>query len=103
MPIGDFLSSLLIDFGGQLLSPLTAALAIAAIGLNLHFGYTGLINIGQAGFMLVGAYGFGITIEFTHDAIGWGSSFWLGMIVAIVLAIAFALLLGLPSLRLRGD
>ncbi|MCH9835397.1 branched-chain amino acid ABC transporter permease, partial [bacterium] len=31
--------------------------ALAAIGLNLHFGYTGLLNFGQAVFMAAGAYG----------------------------------------------
>ena len=36
--------------------------ALAAIGLNIHFGYTGLLNFGQAGFMLLGAYGFAISI-----------------------------------------
>ena len=38
-------------------SPTTAAVAIAVIGLNIHFGYTGLLNIGQSAFMLLGAYG----------------------------------------------
>ena len=43
-------------------SPQTAAVAIAVIGLNIHFGYTGLLNIGQSAFMLLGAYGFAISI-----------------------------------------
>jgi neutral amino acid transport system permease protein len=30
--------------------------ALAAIGLNMHFGYTGLLNFGQAGFLAIGAY-----------------------------------------------
>ena len=34
------------------LNPQTAAVAIAVIGLNIHFGYTGLLNIGQSAFML---------------------------------------------------
>src|ERR687896_747878 len=34
--------------------------ALAAIGLNVHFGYTGLLNFGQVGFMGVGAYGVAI-------------------------------------------
>ena len=41
--------------------PQTAAVAIAVIGLNIHFGYTGLLNIGQSAFMLLGAYGFAIS------------------------------------------
>ena len=44
------------------IEPQTAAVAIAVIGLNIHFGFTGLLNIGQAGFMLLGAYGFAIAI-----------------------------------------
>jgi neutral amino acid transport system permease protein len=92
----DFLGNLFIDFGAQILSTITAAFAIAAIGLNLHFGYTGLVNIGQAGFMLLGAYGFAITIRF-------GGPFWLGIVVALAAATVFALILGLPTLKLRGD
>ena len=42
--------------------PQTAAVAIAVIGLNIHFGFTGLLNIGQSAFMLLGAYGFAISI-----------------------------------------
>ncbi len=36
--------------------------AIAALGLNVQFGYTGLLNFGQAGFMAAGAYGMGMTV-----------------------------------------
>jgi neutral amino acid transport system permease protein len=91
-----FLSSLFTDFGAQILSPVTAAFALAAIGVNLQFGYTGLLNIGQAGFMLLGAYGVAITIQF-------GGPLWLGVILAMVAAVLFALVLGLPTLKLRGD
>ena len=35
----------------ELISPTTAAYALAALGLAIHFGYTGLLNFGQAGFM----------------------------------------------------
>jgi neutral amino acid transport system permease protein len=92
----DFLGTLFTDFGAQILSSVTAAFAIAAIGLNVHFGYTGLVNIGQAGFMLIGAYGYAITVEF-------GGGLLLGVIVAILAAVVFALVLGLPALKLRGD
>lgn len=80
----------------ELVAPSTAAYALAAIGLNLHFGYTGLLNMGQAGFMLLGAYGFGIsTIA--------GAPFFLALLVAIAAGTVFALLLGIPTLKLRGD
>ncbi len=93
-----------MDFGGILenavrsgLGPDAAVLALAAIGLNVQFGYTGLRNFGQVGFMLVGAYGLGITI----DTLGW--SMWIGIGVGLLAAVALALLLGLPTLRLRAD
>ena len=91
-----FLTYLFTDFGAQILSPVTAAFALAAIGVNIQFGYTGLLNIGQAGFMLLGAYGVAITIEF-------GGPLWLGLVIAIFAAVLFALILGLPTLKLRGD
>ena len=47
----------------ELISPTTAAYALAALGLAIHFGYTGLLNMGQAGFMLLGAYGFGLIMQ----------------------------------------
>ncbi|MFT3943659.1 MAG: branched-chain amino acid ABC transporter permease [Ancrocorticia sp.] len=81
---------------GELIAPTTAAYALAAIGLNIHFGFTGLLNMGQAGFMLLGAYGFAIaTIE--------GAPLWMALLIALALGAAFALLLGIPTLKLRGD
>jgi branched-chain amino acid transport system permease protein len=77
--------------------PTAAAFALAAIGLNIHYGYTGLLNFGHVGFMLLGAYGLAVTVA------TFGGSFWLGVVVSIVLAAAFALLLGVPTLRLRAD
>ncbi|WP_175412704.1 branched-chain amino acid ABC transporter permease [Streptomyces sp. TRM64462] len=79
------------------LGPIAAVYALAAMGLNLHFGYTGLLNFGQVGFMLVGGYGLAITVA------TWGGSMWLGVLVGIACAVVLALLLGLPTLRLRAD
>ena len=42
----------------QALGPTAVIYALAAIGLNVHFGYTGLLNFGQAGFMMVAGYAF---------------------------------------------
>ncbi|WP_228521751.1 branched-chain amino acid ABC transporter permease [Nocardioides islandensis] len=78
------------------LSAQTAAVAIAIIGLNVHFGYTGLLNMGQSGFMLLGAYGFSISI--------WkGLPMPVGILVGFLAAFVFALILGVPTLKLRGD
>ena len=76
----------------------TVVYALAAIGLNVHFGYTGLLNFGQSGFMAVGAYGLAVDRSAP---------------TAAVLArrgdrprrraVVLALLLGIPTLRLRAD
>jgi ABC-type branched-subunit amino acid transport system permease subunit len=76
--------------------PQTAAVAIAVIGLNIHFGYTGLINIGQSAFMLLGAYGFAISITQ-----GW--PLVIAVLIGLAVAFVFALVLGVPTLKLRGD
>src|ERR671917_373989 len=93
-----------MDWGRILENALRAAFgqdaivyALAAIGLNVHFGYTGLLNFGQAAFLAVGAYGVAISVfEF-----GW--SMWAGIGVGIAAAVVLALLLGAPTLRLRAD
>ncbi|KQY64031.1 branched-chain amino acid ABC transporter permease [Nocardioides sp. Root140] len=81
----------------QALGPTAVIYALAAIGLNVHFGYTGLLNFGQAGFMMVAGYGM------VFVATEWGLSLWLGTLVGLVLTVILALLLGLPTLRLRAD
>jgi neutral amino acid transport system permease protein len=74
-----------------------AVFAIAAIGLNVHFGYTGLLNFGQVGFMAMGAYGVGISTTYY----GWHPV--VALVVGILCCVGLALLLGLPALRLRAD
>ena len=71
--------------------------ALAAIGLNVHFGYTGLLNFGQAAFLAVGAYGLAVTITYLN------LSLWVGILVGVLASVILALLLGIPTLRLRAD
>ena len=71
----DFWTGLLTSILQTAISPTTAAFVIAAIGLNIHFGFTGLMNMGQAGFMLVGAYGFGVSVVM-------GAGFWVAILIA---------------------
>jgi neutral amino acid transport system permease protein len=71
--------------------------ALAAIGLNMHFGYTGLLNFGQVGFMAVGAYAVGISI------LQWNVPLGVAFLIGLLASFALALLLGLPTLRLRAD
>jgi len=81
----------------QALGPTAIIYCLAAIGLNVHFGYTGLLNFGQAGFMMVAGYAL-VSLNTI-----WGLSLWLGFLLGIVLTILLALLLGVPTLRLRAD
>lgn len=90
------IQEILADGLRNALGPGAAVYALAAIGLNMHYGYTGLINFGQAGYMMLGAYGVAITVAS-------GGPLWLGILVAIALSVLFSLLLGIPTLRLRGD
>ncbi|GGH40772.1 branched-chain amino acid ABC transporter permease [Microbacterium album] len=93
-----------MDFGtiigntaAYLFSPVTIAYALAATGLAMHFGYTGLLNFGMAAFMAVGGYGYAISI------LTFGAPWWVGVLVGMLAGAAFALLLGIPTLRLRAD
>ncbi len=76
---------------------LAGTYTLFALGLQLNVGYTGIVNFGQAGFMAVGAYTMGILVV----EAGW--SFWLALPAAMAVAMAFGMLIGLPSLRLRAD
>ncbi|MGN0064503.1 MAG: branched-chain amino acid ABC transporter permease [Nocardioides sp.] len=78
-------------------SPMALSFVLAAIGLNVHYGYTGLLNFGQAAFCAVGAYGMGVTIA------SFGFPLWLALLTGIGCAVLLALLLGIPTLRLRAD
>ncbi|WP_372727564.1 branched-chain amino acid ABC transporter permease [Nocardioides sp.] len=92
----DLIQSILNSMLREAISPQTAAVAIAAIGLNVHFGFTGLLNIGQSGFMLLGAYGFAISI-------GYGIPLPIAILIGFGASLVFALVLGAPTLKLRGD
>ena len=87
------------------LSFLFAAYSILALALNLHWGYTGLFNIGVAGFMAMGVYGMAL-ISTPPDAVsgtGLGLPLPLGILGGTVLAAVTGLLAALPALRLKAD
>lgn len=94
-----------IDFGGFLdpsfligtVGSFAGIYVIFTLGLQLNVGYSGLVNFGQAGFMAIGAYSMAI---FTVDV---GLPFLLALPVAILIAMAVGLIVGLPSVRLRAD
>lgn len=74
---------------------------IFTLGLQLNVGFTGIQNFGQVGFMAVAAYSMAI-LTTTPDG-GEGINFWLSLPLSVGITIAFALIVGLPSLRLRAD
>ncbi len=76
--------------------------ALLAIGINVQFGYTGLLNFGQVGFMAVGAYGTAVFASTTTEN-GPALNLWLAVIIGLACSLLLALLLGLPTLRLRAD
>jgi len=88
---------ILNNTAGWLFSPTTIAYALAATGLAVHFGYAGLLNFGMAGFMAIGAYSYAISI------LSFGLPWWLGILIGMLAASVFALILGIPTLRLRAD
>lgn len=70
---------------------------LAAIGVNIHFGYTGLLNFGQSAFMAVAGYGLAVGITVL------GLNFWLSIVLGLAAAVVLALLMGIPTLQLRAD
>ena len=91
-----------------------ATYALVAVSMNLLNGFTGIFSLGQAGFMLVGAYIYGIfTIPVAQRASvyqyfdGGVVQFTVPVIIAMILAglaaAFFAFLIGLPVLRLKSD
>ncbi len=81
----------------QAFGPQAVVFAIAAIGLNIHFGYTGLLNFGHVGFMAAGAYGTAIAIT------SLATNSFMAIIIGLLFSLGLALILGLPTLRLRAD
>jgi branched-subunit amino acid ABC-type transport system permease component len=92
-----------MDFGTVIDAAFSAALgpqaivfALAAIGLNVHFGYTGLINFGQAGFMSIAAFGVAVSV------VTWDLNFYLAVAIGLVGSVVLALVLGGALAGLSG-
>ncbi|MBF2026033.1 MAG: branched-chain amino acid ABC transporter permease [Oscillatoriales cyanobacterium C42_A2020_001] len=74
----------------------TATYALFSLGLNLQWGFTGLLNFGHVAFMTVGAY---TTVLLSLQ----GIPLWLATLIGAVLAALLGLALGATTLRLRED
>jgi branched-chain amino acid transport system permease protein len=86
--------------------------AVFALGLNVQWGYTGLFNIGIAGFFAVGAYTSalittpmpeGVYATYVQQLVGLNLPFPLGVLGAAVVSGVLGLIIGIPTLRLRED
>ncbi len=73
-----------------------AAAAVAILGLNILFGYTGQISVGHAAFFGLGAYGAGILVS----RFGW--PYPLSILASMVMAFVVGLIVSIPASRLKG-
>jgi branched-chain amino acid transport system permease protein len=92
-----------------------AIYALVAVSMNLLNGFTGLFSLGQAGFMLVGAYTYailtipldvkmgGTVYRYYECAVPFDTGVTVGLLMAGLVAGAFAALIGFPVLRLKSD
>jgi branched-chain amino acid transport system permease protein len=83
--------------------------AVLAMGLNIVVGYAGLLDLGYAAFFAIGAYTVGFLTSPASVFVRAGlippffQQFWPALVVAFIVAALFGVLLGAPTLRLRGD
>jgi branched-chain amino acid transport system permease protein len=85
--LGGYLTSMMI---------LICILTIMCYSVNIIYGYTGQLSLGQAAFFGIGAYAFGlITVKLQVG-------FWPGMVAAVVITGFLGFLIGIPALKLRG-
>jgi len=86
--------------------------AIFSLGLNVHWGQTGLFNIGIAGFFAIGAYTTALVTSplptgelanYVEQAFGLNMPFLVGVIAAGLVSGILAIFIGIPTLRLCGD
>src|SRR5437667_6794898 len=80
---------------------------LLAVGLNVVIGFAGLLDLGYAAFFAIGAYTYAFlasehgVVTPLHEAIH--LPFWIVLLIAMFIAASFGVLLGAPTLRLRGD
>lgn len=70
---------------------------LLAMGLNVVVGFAGLLNLGYAAFFAIGAYTYALL------NIHWHCPFWIGLPIAGFVSMLFGFLIGIPSIRVRGD
>ncbi|MEO6207476.1 MAG: hypothetical protein ABIP77_05935 [Candidatus Limnocylindrales bacterium] len=89
-----------IPWPGTAVLIICATFAILALGLNIVMGFAGLLDLGYVAFYAIGAY---TTAFLASPHFGIHISWWIVVFIAVGAAAAFGILLGAPTLRLRGD
>jgi branched-chain amino acid transport system permease protein len=79
------------------------AFVLLALGLNIVVGFAGLLDLGYAAFFAIGSYTFAMLASPQFGSNGIHVPFWILLFVASGVAGVFGILLGAPTLRLRGD
>jgi branched-chain amino acid transport system permease protein len=93
--IGSFMTPQ-SDWATVLFYPIGVYIALA-IGLNVVVGYAGLLDLGYVAFFAIGGYAMAVLGTM------WGWNFWEILVVGVLLTSVSGLILGAPTLRLRGD
>ena len=88
LPSGDYILRIVVQAGVYIL---------LAVGLNIVCGFTGLLDLGYAGFYLIGGYTAGLLMARL------GISYWIALPLAVINGALWGLLRGIPTLRLTGD
>jgi branched-chain amino acid transport system permease protein len=76
--------------------------ALLALGLNIVVGFAGLLDLGYVAFLAIGAYTTAFLTSPTSP-LPFRTDFWIAMVVSFLMAGLFGVILGAPTLRLRGD
>jgi branched-chain amino acid transport system permease protein len=95
----DFIAAFMspyTDWTSLLFNPI-GTFVLLAIGLNIVVGQAGLLDLGFVAFYAIGAY----TVAYLGTEFGW--NFWPTLVLGVVLAATSGVILGAPTLRLRGD
>ncbi|POX40358.1 branched-chain amino acid ABC transporter permease [Streptomyces sp. Ru73] len=77
--------------------------ATVALGLNVVVGLAGLLDLGYVAFLGVGAYAAALVSGSPDSALGIQLPFWAALLTGAATALVFGVLIGAPTLRLRGD
>jgi branched-chain amino acid transport system permease protein len=108
VPLGALLLLIILLFPGMFgpffaqVIATVALYVLLGLGMNITLGLAGLLDLGFVAFFAVGAYTVGLlTSTAEYGIAGW--SWWAAVPFAVVFAMAFAIFLGLPILRIRGD